>query len=389
MRSKRINLLFIVNSLQVGGAERHVVTLFNHLDSASFRCSLAYLKGQDALLNEIEAGPSSGRVFCCDVAKKIDRRSIGMLADVIREENIDVVVCINSYSLLYGWLARIRSGRQPRIVQIFHTTDPGSMAARLKMAIYRPLFLACDVLVYVCEQQRKYWRSAALRARRDTVIYNGIDLHHFSDRYTNEEKRGVRERFGLSAEHYVIGLCAAMRPEKAHGDLLRALALLRPEWPDAKILFIGDGPERARIEEQIRTLRLDDSVRITGLVGDVRPAIAACDAMVLVSHHVETFSIAALEAMALEKPMVMSRIGGAEEQIADGENGYLYQRRDIGALAAALRKLRDRDHCRHMGTQARRTVEQRFSLPAMMRSYNRLFAELGGAAPKTGSGHAG
>ncbi len=131
-------------------------------------------------------------------------------------------------------------------------------------------------------------------------------------------------------------------------------------------------------------------VRITGFMEDVRPVIAACDAMALVSHHVETFSIAALEAMALGKPMIMSRVGGAEEQIADGENGFLYRRGDIAALAEALRRLHDPALRARMSMRARHVVVRRFSVAAMVTAYESLLS--GMTAPrdtKTEVHHAG
>jgi glycosyltransferase involved in cell wall biosynthesis len=374
MENRPINLLFIVNSLTFGGAEKHVVTLLNNLDTARFRLSLAYLKNDEALLPQLDRKRLQGGAFCPRVSKKIDLRAARQLAEKIRDDAIDIVVCTNNYSLLYGWMARFMSVQRPRVIEIFHTTEIGSLRGRLEMLFYRPIFLVSHMLVYVCESQRTYWRSRALRARKDIVIHNGID--YFTDRTTAESKTAVRQSHGFSDDDYVIGLCAAMRTEKAHADLLEAIARLRADGLAAKCLLIGDGPQRPEIEKRIKELGLSSDVRITGFLADVRPTVAACDAMAIVSHHVETFSIAALEAMALGKPMVMSMIGGAAEQVVDGHNGYLYRRGDIDALARALRRLHDRMTCRQMGARARATIVQRFSVDLMADAYAQLFVRL-------------
>jgi glycosyltransferase involved in cell wall biosynthesis len=376
MENRRINLLFIVNSLTFGGAEKQVVTLVNHLDTARFRLSLAYLKKDETLLPQLDRKRLEGGAFCCDVSKKIDLRAARRLAAKIRDDAIDVVVCTNNYSLLYGWLARMRSGRRPRVAEIFHTTEIGSAKGKLQMLFYRPIFLASHMLVYVCDSQRNYWRARGLRARSDAVIHNGIDVEHFTDRYTQEDKDRLRKNYGFCANDYLIGLCAAMRPEKAHGDLLQAVARLRNTGLEAKCLLIGDGSQRPELEKRIDAMGLAPHVRITGFIEDVRPLIAACDAMAVVSHHVETFSIAALEAMAMGRPMVMSRIGGAAEQIAHGENGYLYSRGDIDALVDALHALHDRRRCAEMGGRARSMMSRRFSVDAMADAYAQLFVRL-------------
>ncbi|MEN3363282.1 MAG: hypothetical protein V7606_556 [Burkholderiales bacterium] len=376
MENQRINLLFIVNSLTFGGAEKHVVTLLNTLDTTRFRLALAYLKNDETLLPQLDRKRLEGGTFCCHVSSKVDLRAARRLAEKIRDDAIDIVVCTNNYSLLYGWLARAASGQRPRVMEIFHTTSIGSLRGQLEMLFYRPIFLASHMLVYVCESQRKYWRARALRARKDVVIHNGIDIDHFTDRYTELRKTAVRESHGFSAGDYVIGICAAMRIEKAHADLLNALARLRSAGVEAKCLLIGDGPERTEIERKIESMGLSAHVRITGFLDDVRPSVAACDVMTIVSHHVETFSIAALEAMALGKPMVMSMIGGAAEQVTDGDNGYLYARGDIASLVDALHKLHDREKCRQLGARARSLTAQRFSVKLMADAYAELFTRL-------------
>jgi len=383
MTKARIHVLLIVNSLCVGGAEKHAVTLLNTLDTRRFRLSFAYLKDEAALLPQVQAARAEGGVFCAGVARKIDLHAARRLAAHLAREDIDVVLCTNTYSLLYAWLARMAGPARPRIVEVFHSTELGSLEDELQMLFYRPWILAADRLVYVCDNQRRHWRSRLLRARADTVIHNGIDTRYFADRYSDEQKAGVRVDYGLGADDYVVGLCAAMRPEKAHGDLLTAVARLRRAGLPVRALLIGDGPQRAAIEAAIAAHELEADVRITGFCADVRPLIAACDAMAITSHCVETFSIAALEAMALGKPMVMTDIGGAAEQVVSGVNGFLYPRGDIDALCRALCALHAPALRTRMGAQARATVEQHFSLERMVDAYARLFEDVarkGGAA---------
>jgi glycosyltransferase involved in cell wall biosynthesis len=318
-----------------------------------------------------------GRVFCCNVSNKFDIGAVRQLAQYIQDEAVDIIVCTNPYPLLYAWLARIVARRRPRLVEIFHTTELDTFKSKLQMLfLYRPLFLISDMLVYVCKNQKNYWQSKALKAKCDSVIYNGIDVNYFADRYTAYEKNTFREQFGFGSDDYVVGLCAFMRPEKAHEDLLQAIANLRARHLNVKCLLIGDGPERSRIDAKIHAMGLASHVGITGLMIDVRKAIIACDVMALVSHHIETFSIAALEAMALGKPMIMSDIGGANEQIIPGQNGYLYKRGDIDALADALYQLMESKKRSQMAHHARSIVVHKFSLGAMVNAYDQLFVRL-------------
>jgi glycosyltransferase involved in cell wall biosynthesis len=369
-------LLFVVNSLELGGAEKQVVTLLNHLDNSRFRLHLAYLKRGECLLPQLDTGKLDA-LICCDVTRGVERRAIRQLGAIIRERHIDAVVCTNTYSMLYGYLAR-RQGlpARPKLATVFHTTLLRTYKEKAQMLLYQRLFKRSDLLLYVCENQRDYWRDRGLSAAADGVVHNGIDVGYFSDQQAPAARAALRARLGFSPRDTVIGLCSSMRPEKAHGDLLEAVGLLRSQGIAAKALFIGDGPERAAIERKIAESGLREHVVITGMQADVRPYIGCCDVMTLVSHTIETFSLAALESMALGKPLVMSDIGGASEQVLHGQNGLLFEPGDIPALAGHLKALTDESVRTRMGAAARRRVRQLFTVETMTAAFTEKMERL-------------
>jgi glycosyltransferase involved in cell wall biosynthesis len=243
--------------------------------------------------------------------------------------------------------------------------------------IHRHFFNRSDRIIYVSEAQRVHWESRGFNRNRGICIHNGIDIEHFTDRYSEEEKAGRRAQYGFTASDFVVGICAHLRPEKQHGDLLAAIAQLKRDGVPAKCLIIGDGSCREEIERKILQFGLESDAAITGFQDDVRPDMAACTCLAIASSHVETFSLAALEAMAMGKPMVMSDIGGASEQIVNGYNGYLYSPGDVSGLANALRPMTDVEVCKRLGTQARQRVRERYSYMPMLNRYEHLFAEFG------------
>ena len=368
-------LLFIVNSLGLGGAEKQVVTLLNHLDPTRFRLHLAYLKRGERLLRELDTAKLH-ELQCCDVSRGVDRRAIAQLRNLARARHIDAIVCTNTYSMLYGYLTRAALGGKPKLATVFHTTLLRTYKEKAQMLLYRRLFRRTDLLLYVCENQRDYWRDRGLRAASDAVVHNGIDVESFVDTYTPQQKLEMRHDFGFSARDYVIGICSSFRPEKAHGDLLQAISRLRSLGQPAKALLIGDGTERQAIERKIRELGLREHVVITGMQRDVRPFIASCDVMTLVSHAIETFSIAALEAMALAKPLVMSDIGGASEQVVHNQTGLLFEPGDIESLTSQLQILSSAPLRAQMGYAARRRVQQQFTVDTMTAGFTEQMTQL-------------
>jgi glycosyltransferase involved in cell wall biosynthesis len=362
-------VLVMVNSMLVGGAEKHAVSLVNHLDTARFRIGLCHVKPDGNLARELD-GARLDMTISLNVRSKLDWTAVKELARRIDQDEIDVIVCTNGYPLLYALLASRRARRDVRLVEVFHTTGfRQPLKSRLRMLLNRFVFRQCELVIYVSHKQREYWRARGLRGKRDVVIQNGIDAEYFTDRSTPQERAATRAEFGFVPDDFVIGLCAALRTEKAHVDLLRAVRRLRDSGVPAKALLIGDGPQRAEIERQIVELKLTGHAVIAGHRNDVRPYIACCDVMTLTSHVVETFSIAALESMALGKPMVLTRIGGAEEQVRHGSNGFLFEAGDVAALAQLLRRLTAATDRLSMGAVAAREVRERFTIQRMVERF--------------------
>jgi glycosyltransferase involved in cell wall biosynthesis len=373
-------VLFLLSSLTSGGAERHVISLLNRLDLQAFRLSLAYLKPETQLLPALRTDRLDA-VVSLNVRRKLDLAAVRSIADFIDRHEVKVVVSTNPYPALYSVLASRLARHRPRQVEVFHSTTFHSRKEKIQMALYRVVFRSLDLLVYVSRLQRDYWSARGLRARRETVIHNGIDTSYFSDSFSSEQKRSLRARFGILDSDYVVGICATLRPEKAHGDYLLAVSRLRKLGLPAKGLIIGDGPERLAIEGRIRKLGLAQHVSVTGFQADVRPFVASCDVMTLTSHS-ETFSLAALESMSMGRPTVMTRIGGAEEQVSHGITGFLFAPRDIDGLTGLLSDLALPERRSAMGTAAALSVRAQFTEERMLNSFSTELTRL--ADPMTG-----
>ena len=371
----------MLDSMLVGGAEKHAISLANRLDTARFRLALCHLKPIGTLARELDAARLDTTISL-NVRSKLDWSAVHELARRIEREEIDVIVCTNSYPLLYALLACRRVRRRVRLVEVFHTTGfRHAIQSRLRMLLNRLMFRQCELVVWVSHKQREFWHARGVRGKRDIVIQNGIDADYFTDRSTPQQRAATRAEFGFVPGDFIVGLCAVLRVEKAHGDLLQAVRRLRDSGVPAKALLIGDGPQRAQIERQIADLKLTGHAVITGHRNDVRPYIACCDVMTLTSHAVETFSIAALESMALGKPLVLTRIGGAEEQVRHGSNGFLFEPGDVATLAHLLRRLTAATDRLSMGATAARDVRERFTIQRMI---ERFSEELERVAAATG-----
>jgi glycosyltransferase involved in cell wall biosynthesis len=219
-----------------------------------------------------------------------------------------------------------------------------------------------------------------------TVLLNGVDLSRF--RQEEEGSRPIREHLGLPLDRRVVTCVGQLIDFKGINYLVDAADLLR-DREDLFFLIVGDGDRRSALDEQVRRLGLEDRVRLLGKRDDVHDLLSASDLFVCPSVWDEALGYVILEAMAVNLPVVASRVGGIPEVVRDGENGLLVAPRDPAALASAIAGLADDAGRRErMGQAARRLIEESFSLERAIDSTVALYGELAGEPLRASRGEA-
>ena len=361
-----MRIAFVTGSLVHGGAERQAITLANRLAERGHDCHAIYVKNDPSQLSRLKL-PEHSTVRCLHAARYLDFNALSHLHALLSRLGPDVVLATNPYALMYASLA---NAGFPLAVTL-HSTYMRNTKEQLQMLAYRPFFWSAACAVFVCERQRRHWLARGLFGRRNRVIYNGVDLEHWQK--VNAEP--VRRALGFAETDYVLGLSAVLRPEKNPTQLVEAVARLNRRGIPARALFIGDGPERPKVEARSKELGVADRVVISGFQQDVRPFLSACDVVTLTSF-TEAFSLAAIEAMALGRPVLHAEVGGAAEMIHSGQDGWLFPVGDTATLVDRLASLADPVARTRMGENARATVVQRFSERAMVERYEQTLSEI-------------
>jgi len=360
--------MFVITSMPVGGAETLLTELVRRMDRGRFLPELCCLKYFDplgeVLAQEIPA-------FTELLAHKYDLRVLWRLAQLMRRRRIDAVVTVGTggdkmfWGRLAAWLAGV-----PVICSALHSTglpDHVEFANRL----LAPL---TDAFIAVAEQHGRYLaQHEGCPARKVRVIPNGVDVERFHPRWPD---RALRQMLDLDAKAPVVGIVAALRPEKNHEMFLRVAALVHEALPAARFLVVGDGPERARLEAIAQDLGIAETVRFLGTRHDVHEVLSLVDVLVLTSHS-EANPLCLLEAMASEKPVVATRVGSVSETVLDGQTGYLVAPGDCLNMAGrVLELLRDRDRATAIGRTGREQVIAHWSVARMVQGYQDLLAEI-------------
>jgi glycosyltransferase involved in cell wall biosynthesis len=185
-----------------------------------------------------------------------------------------------------------------------------------------------------------------------------------------------REAFGCPADAVTVACVAQFIPRKGHADLINAWQEIAADYPAARLLLFGQGPEKQAVREQVASAGLKDSVIFCGFREDLRNFLGCADLLVHPALR-EGLGICLLEAQAAGVPVVAARAGGIPEAVQDGVSGILTEPSDTGALAAALKTmLGNREARERMGKAGKVYVGEHFSPASMVSGNLAVYKEL-------------
>ncbi len=238
----------------------------------------------------------------------------------------------------------------------------------------RAAYSMADAVFALTRELRDFHaRQAWVRRDRIGVIYNGVDTERFAP--SSESRIAVRRELGLPEASFVVGSVGRLVPIKDHATLLKAATVLVGKGVNVRVLLVGSGPERERLESCAKG-PLADRVCFAGDSDRIPEMLNAMDVFVLPSLG-EGMSNTLLEAMACALPVIATTVGGNPEIIEKEEHGCLFAPGDAEWLAEKLKLLASDPALIHqLGTEARRRVVESFSLSRMMENYRNLYLEL-------------
>ena len=295
------------------------------------------------------------------------------LVDVTREYHLDLVH--SHYAIPHAasaYLAKkILGDQQLRTITTLHGTDITLVG--LDSSFYQVIKFAIeesDGVTAVSEYLRKRTVEEFDIRREIRVIYNFVD----TERYRPDAERCFRGHFAPEGEKILMH-ASNFRPVKRPGDAVRLLARLRERIP-AKLILVGEGPERLFVQQLVKELKLTGHVHFLGQQDYLEQLMACADLFVLPSEQ-ESFGLVALEAHACGVPVIGTRVGGMPELVRDGETGFLVPVGEIGAMVdkAAL-LLSDEEMLRSFRLRARALAIEHFRREAIIPQYEALYREV-------------
>ena len=359
--------VLLVSQPTDGGVFRHVRDLAEGLPAHGFDVALAAppLTGpapaDTVMVLPLVRPPSPGA----------DARAVAGLVRAVRAYRPDLVHAHSSKAGAVARLARAFVPGTPVVYTPHGYAHAGYFESRAQRQAYalaeRALTPLASRIVCVCDAERRLalGLGAGHRAR---LVYNGIDAP--AEVPVHPQVAALRERGP------VIATVTLLRPGKGIDTLLDAMPAVLAAHPGAQLVIAGGGAERERLEERARARGVAAAVHFLGFVPETTGVVRAADVFVS-SSWAESFPYVVLEAMALGRPIVATRVGGLSEAVQDGDSGVLVAPRDSGALARAVGGLLSEPAAADaMGARARSRVTTRFTRERMLEGLADVFRQL-------------
>lgn len=358
-----LRVMFMQTDMRIGGAEMLTANILRRLNCDRFAPELCCLK-ELGELGESLAGEIP--VHHGLLRGKYDLRVWPRLNRLLRSRETDAVITVGAGDkMFWGRLAARRVG-VPVVLSALHSTGWPDGVGRLN----RMLTPITDSFIAVAASHGKFLaKNLGIPDERVAVIPNGVDTQRFAPVADVAE---IRAEFGIGPVDPVVGIVAALRPEKNHELFLEMAARVVKQLPNARFLIVGDGPCRAALESRARVLGIENHTLFVGSRSDVPRLLAAIDVFALTSH-IEANPLSILEAMSVGRPVVATNVGSIHEAVTNGETGFLVTPGDADQFSDRVLRLLTAPLASHaMGLTARESVVNRWSIEAMVEGYERL-----------------
>ena len=365
----RLGLLVTLTGATRGGIEEVVLALLQRLDPAEFRLALAAPRALlDSLAGDLHGIPVEVESLQAD--SWLRHADVARLSAFIGRVRPHIVSTHGVRATVVA--APLAKWQGAKVVETYHGGGEGS---RSRLVPHRMVSRFVDRAIAVSEAARAFLTSAGYPADKVVVVPNGRDLSTFRPGIGRE---AVRRELGIDRAVPLVGVFGRLESRLGHAEMLEAWPSIAAEFPAARLLLIGDGSLRSRLQARARDLGIAAGVIFAGRRADVARVLDAIDVLVLPALS-QGLALAAIEGSAMSRPVVATAVDGIPEVIREARTGRLVPPADPAALSRAIRGvLRDPLGAQRMGRAGRDFVLDRFSLERQVSSTARVYREVAG-----------
>ncbi len=371
--TKRISVFEVIADSSLTGAPRHLLTLLSGINRVRFIPTVIAPSG--SLTQELKKRkipvfevPMSGHSYV---------PAVNALTKLLRKYDPDV---IHTHGQRAGLIGRLAARGMP--VKKVHTEHTYTRQFRLQNPVLHLSHLRAmqvldkwtDKVIAVSKAVKQFLIDAKIsKPDKIVTIYNGITP--LTSKISEKEIQAFKEKYKIASDDIVIGTIGSFNAQKDTVTLMKAFSKMVKKWPKIKLVLVGRGALKYKLEKLAKKLQLEDRVVFTGALSNVLPALKSFKVFVLPSLS-EAFGITLLEAMKAGVPIVATRVGGIPEIITHNHNGLLVEPKNPKKLAATLMQLLNDKKLQHKLVSNHSKTLEKFSADKMIEETEKVYISL-------------
>jgi glycosyltransferase involved in cell wall biosynthesis len=370
-----VRILNVVPTLMCGGTENQFMTLGRLLDRTRFDLEFACLRRWGPFVKELTDRKIPLQEYQVSTFRSV--QALAQQAKLARHISRRGIQIVHAYNF-YGNVFAIPPARLVAPVVIASIRDRAPYLTAMQKRVQRYACQFADCVLVNATAVKDWLIGEGYDASKIVVIRNGVDLAAFNG---PADPHLIRRELGLAPDTPLVAVVSRLTRLKGLENLLEAAAMLKPRYPDARFLIVGETspmevPYLGELKDLADRLGVGDRVIFTGRRSDVPALLSAINVSVMPSLN-EALSNVLLESMGAGAPTVATRVGGTPEALVHEQTGLLVAPGDSRAIADAVGRLLDNQSlAQRLGQAARTLIKDRFSVDRMVQSTQDLYAEL-------------
>lgn len=370
IQNRKLKIVYIIDSLGAGGAERLLHDLTKHINKNRFDVSVISIFNKNDLANKFRDYKIN--LIYLKYNFFYNPLIIFRIEKILKSIKPDIVHTNLLYSDLYGRLAALLA-KAPVIMSTCHNNEPWRTSRKInKYYLFRKLdnYLSTKTtkIIAVSNEVNKCLIKQGINYLKILTIYNGIETKFFEKALPSNlyNKKNPNE--------IILGSVGRLDRQKGYDYLIRSISIVIKKISAVKLFIVGDGPERQNLQKLVKGLKLRQHIIFLGKRNDVAKILKMIDIFVFTPIY-EGFGIALLEAMAAGKPIVVSKTGGIIEVIKENKNGLLVKPKDSNEIAGKLLYLIQHKSFWNIMQKNNQNDVKKFDIHNTVNRYEKLYLE--------------
>ena len=374
---KVLKVIYLISSIDKGGAETHLVTLAENIKKKNHKVLLIYFKGHGFWSKYLKKnGIQVLKIKTVNIFSFFF--NFFKLKKIVKNYSPDILHCNLSLAEIYGYLIKKFTKLNFKLIITKHLDSFYFEASNGKKSIFNGLFLEKLILknaykiIFISKAVKKYFcKKIKLGERQSCIIYYGLNKK-FYKKTSVDDVIELKEKFKIVKKDLIIGCVARHVRQKSLDFLIRSFCVSSIKNKNLKLILVGTGPLTNELKKIAETLNLGSRIVWIKHFQDISKIISIFDISTLTSQY-EGLGLFLLESMLLKKPIIATSRGAIPEVVIDNFNGYLLKSNDLNLFDKCIEKFKNKRVRKKFGNEGYKLFLKKFSLKKMTKSFLNIY----------------